>query len=291
MPSNWRYPEQGIIPAPYHHTMLADKNRCDAFRRAIDRKVAPNHTVFEAGAGTGILSYFAAQRARQVYAVEADPEVAALGQALIQRNGLGGRVVYRQGLAQAELPPEPVDVIVCEMMHVALAVEQQLPVMNAIHRELAGRYPNHPYAVIPEAAVNYCQLVQVDFSYYGFQAPFMKLASPYVADSTVAPLSPLSRYLDVNFGLPAEEHIAASCRLEVDAPGQLNAIRILTQAVLSLDASLPAPERLIDWYLHYLLVPLPNPLLVQPGAAFSVELDYDAGCPLDALKLAVHPAQ
>jgi len=176
------------------------------------------------------------------------------------------------------------------LLHVALAVEQQVPVLNAIHRGLAARFPGHCYTVIPQAAVNYCQLVQADFGFYGYQAPFVRLGNPYIADPSILPLSPLVAYAEARFDGAVEEHIAGRCRLKANASGQLNAVRILTQAVLSLDDGLPADQQLIDWYLHFLLIPLPASWPVEPGSPFAVELDYEAGCRLEAISLSVCPA-
>jgi predicted RNA methylase len=155
MPADGHYPAGGIIPPHWHHLMLRDDRRCEAFRRAIERVVRPGDVVLDVGAGTGLLSYFAARTARRVYAVEADPGVAALGRRLIALNGLAGTVEYAQGRAEEHLPPEPVDLVLCEMLHAALAVERQVEVLNAVHRALAAAYPGHRYRVIPEQAVNY----------------------------------------------------------------------------------------------------------------------------------------
>ena len=287
MSSKWAYPEGGVIPLPYHHTMLADANRCQAFERAIERAVRPGDVVLEAGAGTGILSYFASRKARKVYAVEADPEVASMAHSLLALNGLEDKVHYQLGRAENLLPEEPVDVVICEMMHAALAVEQQVPVMNAVHRGLRQRFPGHPYRVVPEGAVNYCQLVQASFDFWGFRAPFTRFGSAYIADPSIVPLSPLVAYSKVDFDAEAPERVDAHRELVADASGEANALRVLTQAVLSFDQTLPADQKLIDWYLQFLIVPLPEPQQVQAGERFAVEARYDYGCSLGEMRIDV----
>ena len=44
-----------------HEWMLKDSVRCEAFRKAIAEAVTPGCAVLDVGAGTGILSLFAAQ--------------------------------------------------------------------------------------------------------------------------------------------------------------------------------------------------------------------------------------
>ena len=99
-----------------HRTMICDRVRTDAFRRAIDSVVRPGDIVLDVGAGTGILSLFAARAgAARVYAVERTT-VAVLAQELAAANGVAEIVEVIQGdITDIELP-ERVDVIVSEWL-------------------------------------------------------------------------------------------------------------------------------------------------------------------------------
>ena len=71
-----------------HRTMIRDRVRTEAFRRAIDSVVRPGDIVLDVGAGSGILSVFAARAgAARVYAVERTT-VAVLAQELAAANGV-----------------------------------------------------------------------------------------------------------------------------------------------------------------------------------------------------------
>ena len=100
-----------------HQVMLGDVSRLRAYDAAIARAVRPGDVVVNVGAGTLILSLMALRHgARHVYALEADPEMAAVARKVAGRNRLGGRLTLVQGDARAVRLPEKADVLVAEMM-------------------------------------------------------------------------------------------------------------------------------------------------------------------------------
>lgn len=99
-----------------HRWMLRDEIRNEAYRRAIAQVVKPGHVVLDMGAGTGILSIFAAQAgARKVYAVERTT-IAEVARRMVKANGLDGTIEIIQGDLEDIDLPEKVDVIISEWM-------------------------------------------------------------------------------------------------------------------------------------------------------------------------------
>jgi SAM-dependent methyltransferase len=99
-----------------HRTMICDRVRTDSFRAAIDAVVRPGDIVLDVGAGSGILSVFAARAgAARVYAVE-QTSVAVLAQELAAANRVGDIVRVIQGDVLDIEPPERVDVVVSEWL-------------------------------------------------------------------------------------------------------------------------------------------------------------------------------
>lgn len=112
-----------------HESMLLDKVRCKAFRDALFEVVTPDSVVLDIGAGSGILSIFAAQAgAKKVYAVERSP-VAQAAKQIILKNGMNDRITVIQGEMEALELPEKVDIIVSEWLGGYGVDENLLPIV------------------------------------------------------------------------------------------------------------------------------------------------------------------
>src|SRR5437867_12348931 len=125
----------------FHRNLLLDTVRTEAFRRAIERSVKSQDVVMDVGAGTGILSMFAANAgAKHVYGVEGSPPIAALAKKAVEANGLADRVTIIQSHSSRVSLPARVDVIVSEcigwMMYVG---EMFVAVVDARERFLSER--------------------------------------------------------------------------------------------------------------------------------------------------------
>ena len=112
-----------------HQRMVRDGPRTASYREALIDAIQPGDVVLDVGAGTGILSMFAAQAgAAKVYAVERT-STAALAKDLVARNGLADRVEVIQGDMRAIELPTQVDVLVSECLGIYAVDENLLGVM------------------------------------------------------------------------------------------------------------------------------------------------------------------
>ena len=139
-----------------HRTMIRDRVRTEAFRRAIDSVVRPGDIVLDVGAGSGILSVFAARAgAAHVYAVERTP-IAGLAEQLAAANEVAETVKVIHGdVIDIELP-EQVDVIVSEWLG-GFGIDEGMlaPVIAARDRWLKARGVMIPHSVTAWAALVY----------------------------------------------------------------------------------------------------------------------------------------
>jgi SAM-dependent methyltransferase len=99
-----------------HRVMIRDRVRTAAFKSALEAVVKPGNVVLDVGAGTGILSLFAARAgAAKVYAVE-QTSIARVAEELAAVNGVADTVeVIEQDIFDVELPAK-VDVLVSEWL-------------------------------------------------------------------------------------------------------------------------------------------------------------------------------
>jgi predicted RNA methylase len=151
----------------FPYMCLKDRARTLAFRQAIRDTVRPGDVVIDAGAGTGILSFFAAEAgAQRVYAVEIDPLLVTSLRRSVALNQLDDVVTVVAGDASVVDLPLGVDVFIAELIDTGLMDEMQVGVINTLRRRgVIGPATR----VIPERYMTFVELVQDCSSYYGFR--------------------------------------------------------------------------------------------------------------------------
>mmetsp|Transcript_57016 Transcript_57016/g.152298 ORF Transcript_57016/g.152298 Transcript_57016/m.152298 type:complete len:359 (-) Transcript_57016:24-1100(-) len=108
-----------------HEAMVHDRPRTEGYHRALQEAGVQGKIVADAGAGTGVLSCFAAKAgAEKVYAIEAS-KVAMFARRVAEANGCTNVEVVEELLEKADLPQ--VDIIVSEWMGYFLIYEHMLP--------------------------------------------------------------------------------------------------------------------------------------------------------------------
>jgi predicted RNA methylase len=270
-----------FIPLHYHFNMLNDVARTGAFEEAIACTVKPGARVLELGGGTGVVSFVAARGAEHVWCVERNPEVVRECRRLLALNGCGDIVEVVEADAFDFVPPEPLDVVVCEMLHVTLLVEKQLPVIAAFKEHyLAAHGPPLP-RFLPEAVLQAVQPVQQSFEFHGYVAPTVHFQDGTAPQPRTRELGDPVVYQTLELADAIPQQIVWTGAVGVTQPGSLNAVRFITKNVLAI---LPAEGRSVDWLMNYLIVPLQTAIEVRPGDSVEVAFDYAFGGPLNSLR-------
>lgn len=261
------FPSGPVIPLVYQYNLLSDEQRLSAIKAAIDEHVSDGDVVADLGAGVGVLSYLASDRAETVYAVEMDREVYEKGREIMADQGVGN-VTYVRGDAREVELPEPADVVMCEMLDTALAAELQVPVMNYAVEELLAE----DGVVIPAAAKTSARLVQSDYEFYGgeFQLPHFEeygaRPSERFSEKTV--------YHEVRFDEKNAELVEQKVTMTATRAGIVNGMQLNTDVQFGegLDYTGASP-----WLDAPLNLPFDDPIAVEPGQEVTVEVSYQLG--------------
>lgn len=252
---------------------LFDRRRVAHFRQALYETVKPGDVVVDGGSGTGILGMLAAQAgAARVYCVELDEEYVDVIAHNAKNNGMESQVVPIYADAITTDLPEPVDVIVAEVISGGFFNEPQIQIVNNLRRFLK---PGG--SVVPAAISNYVELTSAQEELYGFE---FRYDSRY-KELDDASLTTKAAYLTTNFldQVPVAVDSRAVVRSMVD--GEANALRVSYSIQLS-------PGTLATEPTEFLLNPetifLDKRLRVKAGDYYVVSLAYTAGAsPLSAV--------
>jgi type I protein arginine methyltransferase len=266
------------IPLQYHYQMLMDAARVEAFHAAIQLVVQPGARVADLGGGTGVLSFFAAQRGAQALCVEALPELASAARAFLEANGAEGVEVVEAD-ARDFLPDEPVDVVICEMLHSALLREEQVAVLDSFRIRHHARFGSTPI-FLPEATLLGVELVEQDYDFSGFQAPVPVFEDPGFPSERSRSLSSPAAYAIVDYRAPAPTRFEFMAYLAPTTSGRVNALRFITNNVLAIEAP---TGRTINWMNQNLILPLAAPVSCADGDALRVSFAYQPGAEVDEL--------
>lgn len=270
-----------FIPVHYHHNMLMDQNRMHGFKSAIHYAVFAGAKVLELGGGTGVLSWFAAAKAEKVYCVEFNPDMVKEARKMLAMNPNGHKVDVIHADAFEYLPPEPVDVVICEMIHVGMLREKQVEVIESFKRRYLARFGGPLPLFMPEAVIMAVQPLQQEYDFEGFYAPIVQFQETTAIYPGTVEIAPPAVYSILDFSQPTDTAIAWEGKFLAEKSGCVNAMRFVTKNVLSV---VQEEARTIDWLNHYMTLPLASPVQVLAGEQLHVSFHYRAGGSIPSLE-------
>ncbi|MFN8451846.1 MAG: 50S ribosomal protein L11 methyltransferase [Anaerolineae bacterium] len=266
--------------------MIRDSVRMNAFIAALQQVVQPDSVVIDLGAGTGVFSLIACELgARHVYAIEPNPLI-AIGAQTAAANGYADRITFIQEISTRVTLPEKGDVLIAD-------IRGKLPLFQRIIATFADareRLLKPGAAIIPQRDLLYASLAG---------------APEFYRDHILQPWQDNTFNIDMRAAMPLQINTAIPHRFKPEAmlvepqhwatldytsqtnPNvgsvmQMNAVRAGTAHFVSLwfDAvladgvgysSAPGVESAPQVY-GALLLPLAQPVAVEPGDSISLDL-------------------
>ncbi|MEI7842374.1 MAG: methyltransferase domain-containing protein [Gallionellaceae bacterium] len=273
-----------FIPLHYHHNMLMDKNRMDNFKAAIEFTVFEGAKVLELGGGTGVLSCLAASKASKVWCVEFNPQLVAESKRLLAMNTHGHKVEVIHADGFEYLPPEPVDVVICEMIHVAMLREKQIEIIEAFKARYRAKFGDKLPMFIPTAVIMAVQPLQQDYNFHGFHAPIIQFQRVFAEHPGSIELASTQTYSVMDLNQPTSRDVAWQGSFKLECDGTVNALRFITKNVLAIDAE---KSSTIDWLIDYLVLPLSEPIAAHAGDELQVSFNYKTGASIQSLEKSI----
>jgi protein arginine N-methyltransferase 1 len=219
-----------------HYWMLADRVRSERLRKAVFATVQPGDVVLDVGTGTGLLSMFAVQAgAARVYAIEHCAATAELARDVIANNRMDDRITVIEGSAVDVELPEPVDVLLIELIG-NLGSEEDIEEVAAT---VVARWLKPGGRCVPERLRTFALPVQLSptpaevFSdgNYGLnlavetQLPDPQTGHAFPTFARPRRLGPPVLLEDIVVGRPAPvDRTALTVELTIDTPGHLQAV-------------------------------------------------------------------
>lgn len=269
----------------FPYQCLVDRKRTEAFRAAILATVRTGDIVVDAGAGSGILSFFAAQAgARKVFAVEIDPFLAACLRRSVQANGLAGTIEVVCGDVRSVDLPRRADAFIGEMIDTGLMDEQQA---SAINRLRARGVLAATTRMIPARYETYLELGVANLDHYGYRVlmpmhrwPHHDFEQTGWLPSTFAPKTEPMLAAALDFTAAIDARVQRSVSFHAAEDCEINAVRISGRAYLTDHACL-GPTNAFNGDK---ILPI-DPIFLRRGQAARASVRFTLGAGLSSLSI------
>lgn len=265
-----RHTNNGSFSPAEHMEFVKNKKRNRAFDRAFAR-LAAGKTVLDVGTGSGLLALYATRAgAKKVIAIEKDKRMAEIAHHNFRRSKFSDIIELRMGdaldLTPHDLPP--VDLIVGELLSTWCVIEPQVPVMKHLLTILERNPQTIPRRIINQVEGVYARfgdvegLVEIPTVYFEFDGK-----------EKARSLTEVTKASKISFSADMSLQADLSVTLSATNSGTINALRLT-----SITETCEGTEfGSTDDTMPKMIVPLPEPIEVQPGQSVSLSIRYEYG--------------
>ena len=252
---------------------LADEARTQAFEQAIYSVVQPHHLVLDAGAGSGILTLFAARAgAQRVIAIEYDRYVASVARENFRRNSAGDAIRLIEADARNHIFGKGLrfNVVITEMLTTGMIDEAQVQVINNLHQQ---GVVTDSTIFVPARHETFVSLAKTDFRIYDFDLRIVRhLWDGLNEDEEFQALSRTELLNSIDFARPQPEDFAAKVDFEITESGVVNSLYLASRSYLTESISLDDTPTLNA----PVLLPI-DEIEVRNGERIGLEISYRFG--------------
>jgi SAM-dependent methyltransferase len=271
----------------FPYQCLVDVKRTEAFRAAIHATVRPGDVVLDAGSGSGILSFFAAEAgAKTVLAVEIDPYLASCLERSVHANGFTQTIQVVCGDICRVALPKHVDVFVGELVDTGLIDEMQAAVVNRLR---AREVLSGSTRMVPARYDTFVEFGLADLDYYGYRVFMPKHRWPHYTDEHAGwfpvqfrPQTGRELVSTIDFCACINTEVERTLSFSAASAGEINAIRVSGCARLAGTVHLAATNA----FNGDKIVPI-GPLSVRQGQAVIATVRYTLGAGLSSLRVSL----
>jgi len=256
-----------IIRSQNHYNLLSDPIRLQPLKSAIEYVVFPGAKVLELGGGTGVLSWFAAAKADRVWCVESNPDLAKESNLLLAMNTNGDKVKVVHADVLEYLPPEPVDVVICDMIDLAVLRDKQVEMVEAFKARYRKRFCAPLPIMVPTAILLAIQPLQQNYNFEGFCAPIVNFHDSPESILGMVEMARPQLFGIVDFTQDNSQEITWEGSFCIEQNGSVNALRVISKNVLAIVLE---TSTTIEWPCQYVSFPLDTPVPVQVGQTLRV---------------------
>ncbi|TWU42038.1 SAM-dependent methyltransferase [Novipirellula artificiosorum] len=178
------------------------------------------------------------------------------------------------------VPDHPVDVVVCEMLHVGLLREKQAQVIAAFKRRYRQTHGTKLPVFIPEASILMAQPIYQSFDFSGYHAPLPLFQTPSLDQPRTTQFAALTPYATIHYNEPIPMQYNVDEPITVTRSGTINAIRFVTQNVLAINIQC---KQAITWPNQCLVLPIASPFDAAANDRIRVKFEYYAGGSIEQL--------
>jgi predicted RNA methylase len=272
-----------FLTTPYHFNLLKDEERLAVFHEAIkdyyrthfnydivendNKKI--DKTVFDIGCGTGVLSFFASKFFKNIIAIDHDDKIIDYAKKSFEKINISNNIHFFHDDALNSTFKEKADLIICEMLDTALIDEDEVPVLNYLHK-----YLKNNGKIIPKGVINIAEPVLMERNNIHYEDDFINSKHEILGNYV--------KYSEFDFSNKIDLEFETTLEFEINIDSKLNGIKITTFTLLNQDI-ICGPTPMMN---PPILIPIEEKN-VKKGEKINIFLEYCMGGGLQTIKTRV----